>query len=194
MAASTEEVVRSSVGSGSFNTVYSKGTKGSWKTGDEHKDDELRKIFDEMDHDDDGKVTMHNLVLYMQKKESGLVAKFGKQDTSVLLKAFEKMDAAGNGAISKEEFVSQAEAAFHHAASPALKQAAVATTDLEALKPSDKAPVPPAMTRGEFSSERKRASEREKDSERARERGGERERETEGETEGERERWFHSRR
>ena len=150
MAATTEEVVKSSVGSGSFNTVYSKGNKG-WKTGDEHKDDELRAIFDEMDHDDDGKVTMHNLVLYMQKKQSGLVAKFGKQDTSVLLKAFEKMDAAGNGALSKEDFVEQSEAAFHHAASPTVAQEAKAVgTDLEPLKPSENIPVPPAMTRGKL--------------------------------------------
>ena len=146
MAATTEDVVKSSIGSASFNTVYSKGTKG-WKTGDEHKNDELKNIFDEMDHDEDEKVTLHNLVLHMKKTESGLVAKFGKLKASTLLKAFEKMDLSGSGVLSKEEFVKHSEAAFHHAASPTLKTPAAEGKDLQTLPHSADIPVPPPMTR-----------------------------------------------
>ena len=104
----------------SFNTVYSKGKDGSWKTKTDQKKDKLKEIF----HDvaklsgiqttgDQVRITPHNLIAAMKTQEkSKLLQYFGQKSSTELFKAFTLLDKGGNGAITLDEFLEGAEAAF----------------------------------------------------------------------------------
>ena len=97
----------------SFNTVYSKGKDGSWKTKTDQKKDKLKEIF----HDvaklsgiqtpgDQVRITPHNLIAAMKIQEkSKLLQYFGQISSVELFKEFTLLDKGGNGDITLDEFL-----------------------------------------------------------------------------------------
>lgn len=103
----------------SFNTVYSKGRDGSWKTKTDQKKDKLKEIFNDIaklsgvQSTAEVRITPHNLIAAMKNQEqSKLLQYFGQKSSDELFKAFTRLDKAGNGAVTLEEFLKGAEAAF----------------------------------------------------------------------------------
>ena len=104
----------------SFNTVYSKGKDGSWKTKTDQKKDKLKEIFHDVaklsgiqSTGDQVRITPHNLIAAMKTQEkSKLLQYFGQKSSTELFKAFTLLDKGGNGAITLDEFLKGAEDAF----------------------------------------------------------------------------------
>ena len=104
----------------SFNTVYSKGRDGSWKTKTDQKKDKLKEIFNDVaklsgvqSTASEVRITPHNLIAAMKNQEQcKLLQYFGQKSSDELFKAFTRLDKAGNGAVTLEEFLKGAETAF----------------------------------------------------------------------------------
>ena len=104
----------------SFNTVYSKGKDGSWKTKTDQKKDKLKEIFHDVaklsgvqSTGDQVRITPHNLIAAMKNQEkSKLLRYFGQKSSVELFKAFTLLDKGGNGAVTLDEFLKGAEDAF----------------------------------------------------------------------------------
>jgi Ca2+-binding EF-hand superfamily protein len=138
----------------SFNTVYRKapGTRGSWKTGTDEKQDRLKSVFKEvasLNGNSSNTITPHALLLALRDRTSLLNEYFGKKSSDELLHAFGRLDVTGAGEITMEQFLKGATLALSESqVARALKR----RDSTEGKKPASNVggksvPLPPPMSR-----------------------------------------------